>query len=99
MFDFFLLSIVNASISFAVADSYLFKPIREYIKNPWFNKLFSCGYCIGHWIALILVLIYEPIIFHSGCLILDYIFTTFALAWISAIQWIIMNILFDKAGK
>ena len=100
MWQVILLSIVTASISFTVAEMKLFAPFREWIKrkSSLFGELFSCGYCFGHWIAFILVAIYRPRLFQFWWL-LDYFLTALVVAWLAAVQWIIMCWLFAKTGK
>lgn len=95
-----LLSMVTACISFTVAEMKLFAPFRAWIKgkNFFFGELFLCGYCLGHWVAFILVAIYRPRLFQSWWLI-DYFLTAVIVAWLAAVQWIIMSWLFGKTGK
>ncbi|WKZ19037.1 MAG: hypothetical protein QY310_00380 [Candidatus Jettenia sp. CY-1] len=94
------LSFVTASISFAVTETKLFLPLREWMKgkNSFFGRLLSCGYCFGHWIACVLVALYRPRLFESWCL-LDYFFTALIITWLAAFQWVLMCWLMDKAGK
>lgn len=95
-----LLSMVAACISFTVTETKLFAPFREWMKNKssLAGGLFSCGYCLGQWVAIILVAIYKPKLFESWWL-LDYLLTAFVIAWIASIQWIFMCWLFNIAGK
>lgn len=52
-----LFSFATASISFTVTETKLFSPVRAWIKgrSTVLGKLFSCGYCLGRWVALALV--------------------------------------------
>jgi len=95
-----LLSIVTASISFTITESVLFSDFRILVRkrNELLGELVSCGYCIGHWVAFFLVIIQQFNIFNTTNL-LDYFFTALIIAWLSAIQWLFMGILMDKAGK
>jgi hypothetical protein len=95
-----LLSIVTASIAFTVAETKLFESLREWIKgkSSLFGGLLSCGYCLGYWIAFILVAIYRPRLFNFWWL-LDYFLTSLIIAWFSAFQWILMCWLFRKSEK
>ena len=94
------LSFVTASISFAVSETKIFLPLRERAKklNAVLGELFSCGYCFGHWVALVLVAIYRPTLFESWWL-LDYLLTALVIAWLSAIQWIVVCWIMEQAGK
>jgi hypothetical protein len=91
---------VATSISFAVAETKLFRQFREYVegKNSLWGKFVSCGYCLGYWIALVLVFIYRVKLF-SAWSPLDYFFTALVIAWLSGFQWVLMCWLMEKAGK
>ncbi len=94
-----LLSLVTASISYSVTETKLFKPLRECVRSEsLLGRLLSCGYCFGHWVALVLVVIYRPKLFEAWWLV-DYFLTTLAMAWMGGIQWCMMCVLMDKAGK
>jgi hypothetical protein len=94
------LSFVTASISFTVTETKLFIQVREWVKgkNSFLGELFSCGYCFCHWAAFALVIIYQPRLFDSWCL-LDYFLTALIIAWLSSLQWALMCWLMEKAGK
>jgi len=65
---------------------------------PFLGIFFSCGYCLGHWVAFALVAIYRPRLFEFWWL-LDYFLTALVIAWLAAFQWIIMYWLMKLAGK
>lgn len=94
------LSFVTASISFTVTETKIFMPLREWVKgeNSFLGKLLSCGYCLGHWIAFVMVAIYKPKLFESQWL-LDYFLTGILIAWLSAFQWILMCWLMENIEK
>ena len=94
------LSFVTASISFTVTEAKIFLPLREWVKgkSPLFGELISCGYCLGHWVAFAMVVIYRPKLFESWWL-LDYFLTALAISWFSAFQWGLMCLLMNKVGK
>lgn len=100
MVQVFLLSIVTACISFTVAEMKIFAPFRMWIKekNSFFGNLFSCGYCLGHWVSFILVAIYQPRLLHSWWW-LDYFLTALIVAWLAAFQWAMMCWLFKRIEK
>ena len=95
-----LLSLVNASISFTIAETKLLKPVREWMKcrSKLLGELFSCGYCFGHWSAFALTAIYRPCLFQiwRPC---DLFMTALVIAWLSAFQWIALCRLMQSAGK
>lgn len=95
-----LLSMVTASVSFTVAETKFFAGFRRWMKNSssLCGELFSCGYCFGHWVALILAAMYKPRLFHAWWP-LDYFFTVLVIAWLAAFQWALLAWLMEKAGK
>ncbi|RPI19304.1 MAG: DUF1360 domain-containing protein [Ignavibacteriae bacterium] len=100
MNEIILISFVNAAISFTIAESQLFKTLREWFisKNTFIGSLLNCGYCLGFWVAFALTAIYRLKLFEFWWL-LDYFLTALVIAWFSAFQWIIMCWLMAKAGK
>ncbi len=95
-----LLSLVTACLAFTVSETALFEPLREWIKKRsfWLGKLLACGYCLGCWIAIGLVAVYQPRLF-EGWWLLDYLLTAFVIAWLAAFQWAMLCLLMDRAGK
>ena len=96
-----ILSIVTASISFTITESKLFLTLRTFLKskNNFLGTLFSCGYCMSHWVAAILLLLYPIIIIQSDFIIIDYIITVFMISWIASFQWILLALLMKFANK
>ena len=94
------LSLVTTSIAFTVSESKLFLSLRNWFlqKIPILGKLFSCGYCLGYWLAFGLVIVYRPRLFNSWWP-LDYFLTALVIAWLSGIQWAAMCCLMEKGGK
>lgn len=94
------LSFAAASLSFTVTETKVFMSIREWAKSKksFLGELLSCGYCFGHWVAFALVAIYRPRLFEFWWL-LDYFLTAIVIAWLSALQWVLMCWLMEKAGK
>ncbi len=100
MMEIIWLSMVAASISFTVSESKLFKPFREWVdkKCTFLGDLTSCGYCFGHWISFVLVLLYQPRLFYFWWPI-DFFITALVISWLSAWQWILMCILIESSEK
>ncbi len=94
------LSFVTATISFTITETKIFKPLREWTKskNAFIGEFVSCGYCFGHWIAFVLVAIYQARLFTFWWL-LDYFLTALIIAWFSAFQWVLMCWLIGKVEK
>lgn len=92
MLQVFFFSLATAGISFTITETQLFKSWREWLKskNEFIGKLFSCGYCLGHWVAFFLVCVYQPRLFFSRFFIFDYFLTAIVIAWLSGFQWSFM---------
>lgn len=90
------LGVASGMISFIISEAKLFLPFREYLKprSKFFYGLFSCGLCLGVWMTLIISLVF----FHHFSFEL-FIIRWFDLAYLSAIFWIVLCLLIDKAGK
>lgn len=95
-----LLSMVTASIAFALSEATICVGLRQWAGNrsAWLERLISCGYCLGHWLAFGLVALYRPRLFDvwGG---LNYFLTALVIAWLAAFQWAAMCWLMDKTGK
>ena len=100
MNDVLLLSFVTGSISFTLTETKIFSPLRDWLKAkiPILGELWSCGYCLGHWIALTLVAIYQPRVLQCWWP-LDLFLAMVMVAWFGGIQWVVMCILVRQAGK
>lgn len=55
-------------------------------KNQFLGKLFSCPYCLSHYIALLIIIWYRPVVVMSSSIIIDSIISLFTLVAISAIM-------------
>ncbi len=75
-----------SAIAVTITKAKVFQPIRGWIKSKsvWLGDLFSCPYCLSHWLAIIIVAIYQPDMF-SFFLILDLIIAIFLMIAFSAI--------------
>lgn len=58
--ELLIMALATATISVTVAQSKLCKPVREWITQHWTwgGDLISCPYCLGHWVAAVMVTIY-----------------------------------------
>ena len=100
MYDALILSCITASISFTFAETKICEPLRKWLqkRTRFFGQLFSCGYCLGHWMAFGLVALYQPRVVH-GWAPLDYVLTALIVAWLAAFQWIAMCWLMKQGSK
>ena len=95
-----ILSVITASVAFTLTETKLFKGFRQWLadKNNFLGKLFSCGYCLGHWVAFGLVAVYRPRLLVSWAP-LDYLLTVLVIAWLGGLQWVVMCWLMQETGK
>lgn len=89
----FLLSVITASISFFIAHSQLLEDLRERIqeRSKFFGDLFSCCYCLSHWVAVIIVIIFSVRLFDCGWAGMDIVLTILAVAWFAGLQSMAMS--------
>ena len=84
-----LLSMVVASISFFVSHSQLLAKFREWIckhtKGAFLYNLITCCYCLGHWIATIVLIIF-PMKLFGIFWPADYVLTWLAISWMAGLQ-------------
>ena len=95
-----LLSLATASIAFSVTETKGLAPLRQWASSHsrFLGKLLSCGYCLGHWVALGLVAIYRPRLLTTWWA-LDYLLAALIIAWLAAFQWALLCWLLEKARK
>jgi len=100
MKDILIYSFIVASISFLISDAAIFSKLRikTKLRSVFFGKLIHCGFCLSFWIAVPIMIIYQPRLYFLFAP-LDYFFTWIVLAWIAGVQWAIMCVLFKIAGK
>lgn len=81
-----VLALATAAISTTISKGRIFASTREWIieRNEWLGKLVSCSYCISHWVALVFVAIYRPILIQQW-FIVDFFVSVFSVVAISAI--------------
>lgn len=96
----FILATATASIAFTVTEMKIFRGFRERMKetNSLLGELFSCSYCLGHWVAFVLVPVYGLRLMEQWTP-LDYFLTALVVAWIAAAECMVMCCLMDQAGK
>jgi hypothetical protein len=73
MLEILVLSMTTACLSFTISESALVRPLRAWLarRSAVAGRLACCGYCLGHWIALALVLVYQPGLVSSRFAVLD----------------------------
>jgi hypothetical protein len=74
---FMFLSAANGFISLAVTKSQVFTPFRDFFFNratqtrwgkfmAWLYDLVSCPYCFSHWVALVMIAVWQPVFTNCG---------------------------------
>jgi len=101
MLEIIYLSFVTASISFTVTETKLFEPLRKFFDKhiSFIGKLFNCGYCFGHWVAFLLMVLYHPKLLQSSLWLIDYFITALVIAWLAGFQWILLCFLIKSTAK
>ena len=82
-----VLAVAAASISYTVTMTELFAPLRSWSQKlgHMVGYLFSCFYCMSHWVVIAAVLLYQPRLIHSNMLAVDLIVSIFFTITIAAL--------------
>jgi len=90
-----LLSMVVASISFFISHSELLSTIRVWIgkKSKLFGNLVECCYCLGHWVAFVIVVLFDIKVFDTGWGQggIDIVLTWLVISWFAGLQSLSMS--------
>ena len=59
-----MIALATAAMALTTSRARIFAPLREWVasKSSWLGELFSCFYCTSHWVAIVLVAIYQPVL-------------------------------------
>lgn len=82
-----LFSMIVASISFFISHTQL---LEKYKKQLWkhsefFGMLIDCCYCLGHWVAVVVLIIF-PVRLFGIFLPADYLLTWLVISWMAGLQ-------------
>lgn len=86
------LALAVSVVSLTIAKTRAFSVIREKIaaKSEWLGYLFSCPYCLSHWISFLVVAVYRPITVSSGIILADLAVSAFVIVALATVSsWII----------
>jgi len=74
-----MIALSSASLSMTITQTELFASLRALAarKNGLLGHLFSCFYCMSHWMVAAGMLIYHPTLLHSGISLFDWVMTAF----------------------
>jgi hypothetical protein len=81
------LALVTSTTAVTITKARAFREVRAWIAQwgPWWRDLFHCPYCLSHWIALGLVLVYRPAVVHSGLRIVDGLMSLLVIVALAAV--------------
>lgn len=81
-----IISLAIASISFTISKSSIFRSSRLFIYkySNFFGELFSCPYCISHWISFIFCLYYYK--FNVDFIVMMFANVTLSMIWMGFIN-------------
>lgn len=84
----------TAALSFLICSSKAFEALRIWISGfgRWPHQLISCGYCLGHWICLVVLLFQPPTSF------VEFLATWLVVSWLAGLAWAVSVWLFNSAG-
>lgn len=93
------LSAIVAGAAFTATESKITKPMRDLIfgYSEFLGELFSCGYCMAHWFALVVVAIARPELPWNPWV--DYLVGVLTVTWLASLQWAVMCALLKLAEK
>jgi hypothetical protein len=66
IFNVVILAIATSVISVTITRARVFREFRMFLdgKNEWIHSLFTCSYCMSHWVAAALVIAYDVRLIH-----------------------------------
>jgi hypothetical protein len=99
LLTFLVLSIANGFISLTVTKSQIFAGVRDFFFNfaapdtirgkilAWLYELINCPYCFSHWVALVMVWIWQPRLTDCGYVLIDLCVSIFAMVGVAGYAW------------
>jgi hypothetical protein len=94
LIEFGVLALAVATISLTVTKSSLFEGVRNFFfnfsTNPvmnWIHDLISCPWCFSHWVAFVVVAIWQPRLTDCGFWLADMVVSAFAMTALSGVFW------------
>ena len=94
LFTIAFLALFVSVISLTITKTKAFSTIREKIieKSDWLGYLFSCPYCLSHWVSLLVVTVYRPITVSSGMLLADLVVSIFVIVALATMfSWVVYH--------
>ena len=89
-----VMALAVGTVSMTITKANIFAWLRDWMDRladhhsfmEWFADLFQCPYCMSHWIALGLMLIYQPLLLDTGNKWPDLVVSWFALVALGALS-------------
>ncbi|WP_054179533.1 DUF1360 domain-containing protein [Trabulsiella odontotermitis] len=80
-----MIALASASLAMTITQTELFTTLRAWATriNDLLGHLFSCFYCMSHWMVAGGMLIYHPSLLKSGIGLIDWLTTAFAVLTIT----------------
>jgi len=85
--DVLVLALVVSTMSVTMGKARVFRGLRATAAGwgDWWGALFHCPYCLSHWIALALVLVYRPRVIDGPMPVLDEIVSLFVIVALASV--------------
>ena len=63
-----VMALAIGTVSMTITKANVFEWLRDWLdkKNDFLADLFSCPYCMSHWVALVLMFVYQPLVLDTG---------------------------------
>ncbi|MCG2572613.1 hypothetical protein LVY74_03435 [Acinetobacter sp. ME22] len=81
-----VIALAATSISITITQTELFVPVQHWMQrcHRLLGYLFQCFYCMSHWVVIVMVLIYQPILIHSQFIWIDLMVSIFVCITLTA---------------
>ena len=83
-----ILAMAVSPASLTITKTKVFKPFREAVakRSYWLGELFSCPYCLSHWLSFGAVALFKPVVVSCGFFFLvDYAVSAFIIVGVAGL--------------
>lgn len=93
--------LVIASISYTIAWTGIFEPVREVLGriHPKVDSLLHCPYCLSHWVAAAVLGVLGPEYWLIGYNVVSFLITVFAATGFSGLAHFVMLRAYEPVAK
>jgi hypothetical protein len=99
----FIWILATYGIIFLLMESEIFSPIRDYItKASFFDKLFSCSFCMGTWVSFLLYVFvniksnFKDFSLYSNCVLYTFSGATGVYFISKVLDWLEISIIYKQ---